>query len=59
VAASVLARFLTALMYGITTHDATTYVVVAAGLAIVAGVASYVPARRATRIDPLEALRAN
>jgi predicted permease len=59
VVASALARFLAALMYGITTHDATTYVVVAAGLAIVAGAASYVPARRATRIDPLEALRAN
>ena len=55
--ASALARFLAALMYGITTHDATTYVVVAAGLAVVTAIASFVPARRATRIDPLEALR--
>lgn len=57
VVASGLAKFLSALMYGITTHDVTTYAVVAAGLAAVAAVASYVPARRATRIDPLEALR--
>ena len=55
--ASALARFLAALMYGITTHDATTYVVVAAGFAVVTAIASFVPARRATRIDPLEALR--
>jgi predicted permease len=57
VVASGLARFLAALMYGITTHDVKTYAIVAALLALVAAVASYVPARRATRIDPLEALR--
>ena len=53
-----LARFLSAFLYGITTRDPLTYSLVAAGLATVAGVASYLPARRATKIDPLEALRA-
>jgi ABC-type antimicrobial peptide transport system permease subunit len=52
-----LARFLSALMFGITTHDAVTYASVAAALAVVAGVASFVPARRATKIAPVEALR--
>ena len=52
-----LARFLSALLFGITTHDPMTYGVVAGALAAVAGVASYWPARSATRIDPLKALR--
>ena len=53
-----LTKFLARFMFGISTHDPVTYAIVAALLAIVAGVASYVPARRATRIDPLTALRA-
>jgi putative ABC transport system permease protein len=57
VVATGLARFLEALMFGITTRDPLTYAVVAAGLATIAAAASYVPARRATRIDPLVALR--
>jgi predicted permease len=54
-----LTRFLSRLMFGITTHDPVTYAAVAALLAGVAVLASYVPARRATKIDPLAALRAN
>jgi len=52
-----LARFLSAFLFGITPHDPVTYGVVAAVLAVVAGAASYVPARKATRVDPVEALR--
>jgi ABC-type antimicrobial peptide transport system permease subunit len=53
-----LARFLSAFLFGITAHDPVTYAVVAAALTLVAGVASYVPARKATEVDPVEALRA-
>jgi len=45
------------LLYGISAVDATTYAVVAVAFAAMALLASYVPARRATRIDPLAALR--
>jgi putative ABC transport system permease protein len=51
-------RFLRSLLFGIETTDAVTYVGAALLLAGVALVASYLPARRATRVDPLIALRA-
>jgi len=56
--ALLVARFLGAFLFGITAHDPITYIVVAVLLALVAVLAAYGPARRATRIDPLEALRA-
>jgi putative ABC transport system permease protein len=52
-----LTRLLARLVFGVTTHDPVTFVVIAALLSIVAMLACYVPAWRATRVDPLEALR--
>jgi putative ABC transport system permease protein len=52
-----LTRYLTSMLYGITAFDAATYAVVGAAFTAVALLASYLPARRATHIDPLAALR--
>jgi putative ABC transport system permease protein len=52
-------RLLRSMIFGITPHDPITFAIVGLTLALVAVVASYIPARRATRIDPLEALRSS
>jgi putative ABC transport system permease protein len=57
VAAVALSPVLEALLFGVTARDPVTYLVVAATLASVALLACYVPAARATKIDPLLALR--
>ena len=58
VAASLgLMRFLQSIMFGINPTDPAIYAVTAATMAAVAMVASYLPARRATHIDPVIALR--
>jgi len=57
VASLVAAKFLSRLLYGVAPTDLTTYVSIAAVLLIVGVAASYGPARRATRVDPLAALR--
>jgi putative ABC transport system permease protein len=52
-----MTRVLTSLLYGVRPTDAATFIVVAGMLLAVTLLASYIPARRALRIDPLEALR--
>lgn len=50
-------RFISAMLYGIHADDPLTFIAVAFLLTLVALAACYIPARRATRVDPLIALR--
>ena len=51
------ARYLQSMLFGIEPRDPATFLTVAAAFAVVAAAAAYLPARRATKVDPMVALR--
>jgi putative ABC transport system permease protein len=55
--AAALSRLMRTLLFGVGELDPATYVAVAAVLIVAALLAGYLPARRVTRIDPMQALR--
>jgi putative ABC transport system permease protein len=57
IGAGAITRYLATLLFGLTPLDPATFVTVTVVFAFVAALASYVPAQRATKADPLEALR--
>src|SRR5690606_9872811 len=58
VAGAITTRTMAALLFGISAHDAVTFAAVTVGIAMLALVASLIPARRAARAQPMSALRA-
>ena len=55
--AMIVTRSLASFLYGISTTDWVTFAVISLMLALVAFLACYLPARRATKVDPIIALR--
>ena len=56
-AALLMARAMQGVLYGVSTHDPAVFVGIGLLLPAAAVVASWIPARRAARVDPTEALR--
>jgi len=56
-AALALTRYMSSLIYGVSAFDPLTFVAAPCLLIVIAAIASYAPAIRAARIDPIEALR--
>ena len=57
IGAAIVTRFLRSMLFSVTATDPITFVSIAALLAAVALLACFIPARRATQVDPLVALR--
>jgi putative ABC transport system permease protein len=57
VAGLALTRLLSGLLFGVKPADGLTFAAVAAMLLLVSGFASFIPARRAMRVDPMVAMR--
>jgi ABC-type antimicrobial peptide transport system permease subunit len=52
-----VSRLLGGMLFGVTPHDPLTFAAIAVVVGSIAAIASYLPARRATRVDPVAALR--